>query len=111
MTATYDSGVMRSGEPLFDPDGFLNPAVLERFCIYMAAHRTMPDGQVRASDNWQSGPSHGRPKRALKRHVLDVWLLERGYSGRESDNLEDALCAVMFNAMAELWELLQERGE
>ena len=52
----FDSGATRSssdGKPDFE--GFISPLVEERYGEYMHKHRLLPDGTLRASDNWQSG--------------------------------------------------------
>lgn len=96
-----------------DPEGFLSPLVIRRYCEYMHHHRKMTDGSLRDSDNWQKGMPLSVYMKSLWRHTLDVWTLTRGF-GPVSDNrgpvyMEDALCAIMFNAQGMLLELLKAK--
>jgi len=97
----FVTGATRSSENLYDPAGFLNPRVIQTYCEYMERHRVQKDGKTRASDNWQRGMPSSRAYRSLLRHTFDVWLVSRGYRAKSADcgGIEDALCAVIFNAM------------
>lgn len=97
----FTTGATRSAENLYDPYGFLNPAVLKLYCEYMERHRVQKDGRTRDSDNWQRGMPSSRAYRSLIRHAFDVWLISRGYKPKSADctDITDALCAVIFNAM------------
>ena len=90
-----------------DYEGFLSPAVMARYAEYMNRNRVQADGKVRESDNWQKGIPKGAYIKSGLRHVFDWWLAHRGLVGREP--IEDALCAVIFNASGYLFELLRER--
>jgi hypothetical protein len=112
---TFKTGATRdseAGKP--DYEGFLSPRVIERYGRYMNRHRLQADGSIRDSDNWQHGmPLHVYMK-SLWRHFLDVWKIHRGLSARDSKtgdaiDIEDACCAVMFNAMGYLHETLKQR--
>lgn len=93
----------------YDLEGFLSPIVLERFAEYMHKHRQQADGKLRDSDNWQKGmPKNAYMKSGL-RHVHDWWKEHRGYPSREG--LEAALCAVIFNAMGYLFEILKAKQD
>lgn len=105
-TRSFDSGATRdSDDSKLDFEGFLSPAVLERYAQYMNKHRIQSDGTLRDSDNWQKGMPEEVYVKSLLRHVWDLWLLHRGYKAREPK--EDALCAIMFNAMGLLNEQLR----
>ncbi len=94
-----------------DYEGFLSPLVLQRYGEYMRKHRNTADG-VRDSDNWQHlfGEKHCDVcMKSLLRHVMDLWLFHRGYQGR--DDIEDALCGVLFNTQAYLYKLLKDKNE
>jgi hypothetical protein len=97
----YETGATRSADKLFDPEGFISPRFLELFSEYMEKHRIQKDGQIRDSDNWQKGFDLNRVKRSLIRHMLDAWLMLRGYPPHSKDctSLFDALCAIVFNCM------------
>ena len=103
----FATGATRdSDETKLDLEGFLSPEVLLRFGEYMNQHRKQADGKLRDSDNWQKGiPKEAYIKSGL-RHVMDWWLNHRGLTARE--NIQDALCAVIFNAQGYLYELLKE---
>jgi hypothetical protein len=105
----FESGATRSldqGKP--DYEGFYSPLVVKRFGEYMNKHRTQPDGTLRESDNWQKGiPSESYMKSGW-RHFMDWWLSHRGHQPVEP--VEEALCALIFNASGYLMTLLKERG-
>jgi hypothetical protein len=89
-----------------DYEAFLSPIVLQRFAVYMHKHRTQKDGTVRDGDNWQKGIPKDAFMKSAWRHFMDWWLEHRGYASREG--LQDALCAVIFNASGYLFEILKE---
>lgn len=52
MIREFDTGATRTTEEgKYDYEGFLSPLVIERYGHYMHAHRIMPDGSLRDSDN------------------------------------------------------------
>jgi len=88
----------------------LSPIVLRRYVQYLDKHRKLPDGSFRAFDNWKKGISPDVYLSSFGRHAIDVWLLEHGYYTEDNHgpvNVEDALCAVMFNTMGLLYEKLK----
>jgi hypothetical protein len=90
-----------------DFEGFLSALVIERYGQYMHKHRRQPDGQLRASDNWQRGiPLDAYMKSGL-RHVVDVWLHHRGLQRLAREPLEESLCAALFNFNGYLHETLR----
>ena len=102
----FPSGATRDttdGKPDFP--GFLSPLVIKRYGKYMLSHQAQSDGTLRASGNWKKGIPMDAYLSSAWRHLLDWWLLQEGYEGRES--LEDALCAIVFNASGALHELLK----
>jgi hypothetical protein len=103
--ATRDTDVNKN-----DYEGFLSPLVIARFGDYMTLHRKQSDGRLRDSDNWTKGMPRRQYLKSLIRHVQDVWLIVRGWGDKASTaDLEDALCAVMFNSMGMLHEKLLGR--
>lgn len=109
----FPSGATRSaseGKP--DYEGYLSPLVIRRFGQFMLKHQVQADGNLRASDNWQKGISRESYVKSLFRHFVDLWSLHRAGSPLtptgESD-LEEALCAVIFNASGYLHETLRGR--
>ena len=102
----FPSGAIRNSEAgKLDYDGFLSPPVLRRYAQYMDRQRKLEDGSFRASDDWQRGIPCDSYMRSLWRHFMDVWTLHRGH--KASAVIEDALCAVIFNAMGYLHEVLR----
>jgi hypothetical protein len=116
---TFESGATRnSDEHKYDFEGFLSPAVLERYGQYMHAHRQVPDGTLRDADNWQKGIPLTKYIKSLVRHVFDLWRAWRsgGESGTVVDKdsgqavgIDELVCAVLFNAMGFLHERLKNR--
>ena len=90
----------------------LSPIVLKRYLQYLDAHRTQADGQKRDFDNWKLGIDQETYLDGLGRHFWDVWLLCSGYPTEDNHGpveLEGALCAVMFNSMGMLHEILKNK--
>jgi hypothetical protein len=105
---TFETGATRdTDENKLDYDGFLSPRVLKRYAEYMHRHRRQPDGKLRDSDNWQKGIPLDAYRKSAWRHFMDVWTLARSeltVAGRL--DLEEAICALLFNLMGYLHELL-----
>ena|ERR1043166_7611362 len=90
----------------FDYEAFLSPLVIERYGQYMHKHRVQRDGVLRDGDNWQRGIPLSVYMKSLWRHFLDCWKAHRGIPGID---LEEALCAVLFNVMGYLHEIIKSR--
>lgn len=104
---TYETGAIRDDDSgKIDIEGSISPLALERYCEYMLKNTAMPDGTRRSCDNWQRGFPEKRLMQSLLRHVHDVWMIHRGW---RSGEMEEALCAVLFNAQALLHERLREK--
>lgn len=102
---TFSSGATRDtnvGKLAYE--GFLSPLVLRRFAEYMHSHRVQPDGELRAPDNWQRGIPLDAYMDSGWRHFMDWWLLHREHD-TECD-IEEALCALLFNVQGYLHEVL-----
>lgn len=107
---TFNTGATRDTEEgKYDYEGFLSPIVLQRYAEYMHKHRKQADGKLRDSDNWQKGIPKNAYIKSAWRHFLDWWMEHRNLPSREG--IEDALCALMFNTMGYLYELLKEKKE
>ena len=104
---TYDSGATRSSvEGKLNYIGFLSPWVLERYAQYMHKHRIQEDGKLRDAGNWKKGIDKQDYMESSFRHYMDWWF---GHEGAMSkDDTEEALCALLFNVMGYLYELLKE---
>lgn len=107
---TFETGAKRdSDNDKLDYDGFLSPYVLRRFAKYMHEHRVCADGSQRASDNWQKGIPRTVYMKSAWRHFMSVWhwhRLELATGVDASQPLEDSLCALLFNIMGYLHEVL-----
>ena len=93
----------------YDYEGFLAPRVLARYAEYMHKHRVQPDGTLRTSDNWQKGIPRAEYMKSGWRHFMDWWIGHRRL-GVSDAVLEEALCALLFNVMGYLHELLLRRS-
>lgn len=110
LVRQFETGASRNSEHgKLDYEGFLSPLVIDRYAEYMQKHRVMSDGSFRASDNWQKGMSLDSYMKSGWRHFMDWWKEHRGYASREG--LEDALCALIFNASGYLHEILKRRHD
>ena len=111
----FDTGAIRdtdSGKLSYSKG--LSFPVLRRYLQYLGKHRTLPDGSVRDWDNWKKGIAPEVYRDSLTRHVADVNIVADGYSAEDNHgkcDLEDLLCAVMFNSMGWLYEILESKKE
>lgn len=106
----FETGATRdSDDQKLDYEGFLSPLVLKRYGDYMHQHRIQPDGKLRASDNWQRGIPLPAYMKSAWRHFLAWWTNHRGLPADEA--LEEALCAVIFNASGYLHEVLKAKRD
>lgn len=104
-TRYFETGATRDTDAgKIDYEGFLSPLVLERYAIYMNQHRMQTDGKLRDSDNWQKGIPVPAYVKSLWRHFFAVW---KGH--RQGEIKEDDVCAMIFNGMGILHELLKKR--
>jgi hypothetical protein len=77
---------------------------------YLGKHRLQPDGSYRDFDNWKKGIPQEIYHSSGGRHFFDTWLLTEGYTTEDNHgpvDLEDALCAQLFNIMGRLHEMLK----
>ena len=109
----FETGATRDqDETKPDYEGFLSPLVIARYAEYMHKNRVQADGSLRASDNWQKGIPFPAYMKSGFRHFMDWWRLHRQPATAETvDALEETLCAVMFNVMGYLHELLKRRSD
>lgn len=110
---SFDTGATRSSETgRYDPEGFLSPLVIERFCEYMNKNRSQADGSTRDSDNWQKGIPLAAYIKGMWRHFLHLWTRHRGHVVRDpkaAQDIEEDLCAILFNAQGYLHEILKAK--
>ena len=106
---TFDTGATRNlDDDKFDYEGFLSPIALRRFAAYMHSHRKQENKTLRDSDNWQKGIPVDQYMKSMLRHFMDLWIVHRGNAG---EDLEETLCALMFNVQGMLHETLKEREQ
>ena len=106
----FDTGATRDTDTdKYDYEGFLSPLVIQRFGEYMHKHRLQADGQLRASDIWTKGIPLTAYIKSGYRHFMDWWLCHRGHI--DSEELEDTLCALLFNVQGYLHETLKARAK
>lgn len=105
---TFETGASRDTEEgKLDYEGFLSPQVLWRFAEYMNKNRRMRDGSLRDSDNWQKGIPKNVYMKSLWRHHMAAWTTHRA-EPLDTDEMEESLCGILFNAMGYLHELIQD---
>jgi hypothetical protein len=74
------SGALRDTDNgKFEYLGFMEPYNDYSFAKFMHKHRLLPDGTMRASNNWQKGFGREVTIQSLVRHVEDLKLLYTGY--------------------------------
>jgi hypothetical protein len=107
----FETGATRDADTdKLDYEGFLSPLVLERFARYMHKHRIQADGSPRDSDNWQKGIPREAYMKSAWRHFMVFWTAHRGWNPATADELEESICALIFNAQGYLHEHLAIRG-
>ena len=111
VVRTFETGANRGMDTeKFDYEGFLSPLTLRRFAEYMHKNRHLPDGTLRDSDNWQQGIPLESYMKSAWRHFIQWWGLHRGRRPqRNTEDIEEALCGVIFNASGFLHEILKEK--
>lgn len=109
---TFDTGATRdTDEGKLDFEAFLSPAVIIRYAEHLHKHAMQSDGEMRPGDNWQRGIKKEVYAKSMHRHFIDVWCHNRNRSDLAVEDLETALCALMFNVMGYLFEVLKEKDK
>jgi hypothetical protein len=88
-------------------EGYFSPLVLRARAEYMRTHQVQADGELREPDNWQKGIPADALMDSAFRHFMDWWLAHREHGG----DVQEAICALMFNAEAYLHAVLMEPAE
>ena len=86
--------------------GSLSPLVLRRFAQFMRDHNIKSGELKRDEANWKKGMPVQSYMESKARHWLDIWITFEGY---ENFNIEDLLCADLFNTMGHLHEILVKK--
>ncbi len=106
---TFETGATRDVDnSKFDYEGFLSPLVIERFGAYMHKNRTLRDGSLRDSDNWQKGMPLDAYMKSGFRHFFDWW---KNHRKLPAADLEESLCALLFNVQGYLHEMLKAKTQ
>jgi hypothetical protein len=109
---TFDTGATRDTDTgKLKYEGFFSPHVLKRRAEYMNEHRKQSDGSLREPDNWQKGISRAVYMDSLLRHVVELWLIHRSPQVPPDKQVEDVLCAILFNGEGYLYEQLKSRRD
>ena len=110
---TFESGATRDTvEGKLSYRRGLSAIVLRRYLQYLAKHRKQPDGSMREFDNWKKGMDFDVYLDSLLRHDIDLGIMAEGFvaeDNRGQCDIEDLLCAIIFNASGALYELLKVR--
>ena len=108
---TFSSGATRdTNQGKLDYMKALSPIVLRRYVQYLDKHRLQSDGSYRDFDNWKKGIPEKAYISGGGRHFMDTWLLTENYATEDNHGpveIEDAICAQLFNLMGRLHEMLK----
>lgn len=108
----FDGGATRDDDDTkLDFEGFLSPAVLQRYAEYMNKHRVTANKDIRDSDNWQKGIPKDVYMKSGFRHFFDWWANHRKVKSAIKEDAEESLCALLFNASGYLFELLSDKAK
>lgn len=107
----FKTGATRdSDEGKLKVEGFISAIVDHRFSQYMNVHRKQADGKLRDPDNWQKGIEVETYVDSLVRHTLDLRLHWDGFPQcAVEEDIENVVCAIIFNAHGMLHELVKKR--
>lgn len=112
---TFTSGATRdTAEGKLSYVEALAPIVLRRYLQYLNKHRLQTDGRMRDFDNWKKGIDKDTYLDSTGRHFVSLWLIHQGFQASDNHgkvDIEDALCAIIFNTMGYLFELLKDKKE
>ena len=105
----FDTGATRNDDhDKIDFSRCLSPLAIGAFGAYMHKERNLPDGTVRAPDDWKKGIPLDSYMSSMWRHLFCVWSIHDGYSNE--DKIE-ALCGLMFNVQGMLHETIKHQTD
>ena len=112
----FETGATRdTANNKLDFEAFISPLVLRRYAQYLHKHRLQSDGTLRDGDNWQKGIPKKEYMKSKIRHGNATHLLFDGFQAYDEKgnkvDMEESLCAELFNVMGYLFELLKEKEE
>jgi hypothetical protein len=101
---TFETGATRDEDKdKLDYVKALSPIVLKRYVQFLREHRRQADGTFRDYDNWKKGIPIDVYHASLMRHQMELWLT---LDGQGAGDRMDLLCAILFNSMGMLHEML-----
>lgn len=110
LVRKFDTGATRDlDDNKMDFEAYLSPLVIQKYGEYMRGKQQLADGTVRSGDNWQKGIPLDAYMKSGWRHNKDWWAHHRGYPDLTSEDLEDTLCALLFNVSGYLHEVIKAR--
>ncbi len=86
--------------------GSFSPLVIRRFAEFMRDHNIKDGEFIRDEGNWKKGMPTQSYFESKARHYLNTWITHEGY---EDGDIEDQLCADLFNTMGHLQNILVKR--
>ena len=112
---TFEGGATRNDDTdKLATRRFLSQFAIQRYFEYMHKHRMQADGTMRDGDNWKKGSGIPQDVYAdsLDRHNHDIKSILAGAPVRKNEDgtpidIEGVLCAILFNAMGMLHELVK----
>ena len=84
---------------------FFSVYAFKKYADYMFSKRIQPDGELRDADNWAKGMPREWYASSLERHAMDVTFHMKGAPELAEEDLETALCGLLFNTQALLHEI------
>jgi hypothetical protein len=114
-TRVFETGAKRDTDAgKLDYEGFYEPLTFDSFAKYLHKHRTMQDGSLRDSDNWQKGIPRIVYMKSAFRHFVHAWKIHRGYKAFDEKgnqvSMEDSINGAIFNLRGYLYEWLKHTG-
>lgn len=105
----FETGATRNDDSeKIDFSRCLSPLAIGAFGAYMHKERNLPDGTVRAPDDWKKGIPLDSYMSSMWRHLFCIWSIHDGYSNE--DKIE-ALCGLMFNVQGMLHETIKHQTD
>ena len=107
---TFKTGATRdTDENKHEYIGYISPLTLKRFAEYMTKHRKQADGNLRSSSNWKKGIPKEAYMQSLMRHIIDLWLHWDGFPEEAREDIEEALCGIIFNSSGFMHEHMKDK--
>lgn len=92
-------------------DQCFSSLVMREYAAFILKHGYQADGTRRPDNNWKKGIPTESYFSSMFRHFMDIYLHKEGNGKMAVEPLRDALCALMFNTMGYLYEVIQKEEE